>query len=235
MFKAEGPFDPDQVLPREDGSLEHPHLRTYDGFDCDGCTFHTIRLQSMKRHFSDPTMRGQCRHRVRSRTNLTSYSSTSFYRRGLAAGGDNTGVSSVTAADCGRSNASRFRTILRFIRECERERERGRMTTVIWLVGPQTKNSSLTRHDISSGLGTPSNATATGSRPDERSLHGTVPHNWLRDPGAKFLMRYLSGSFFEACRQPALLHFTAILVFIVCCFALVLTPLFLKLCVRRVE
>ncbi|KAJ4181393.1 hypothetical protein NW767_014158 [Fusarium falciforme] len=62
MLKAQGLLDPDKALPREDGSPEHTHLQIHDGFDCNGCSFRTVSLQSMKRHYSDPGMRDQCRH-----------------------------------------------------------------------------------------------------------------------------------------------------------------------------
>ena len=51
---------PDDIPPREDGSLEDPFLQTHDGYACHGCGFRTISLQLMKRHFSDDTVREDC-------------------------------------------------------------------------------------------------------------------------------------------------------------------------------
>ncbi|KAI5456258.1 hypothetical protein BGZ63DRAFT_325556, partial [Mariannaea sp. PMI_226] len=52
VLKTQRLLDPDKAFPREDGLPEHPYLRAYDGFDYNGCTFRTVRLQSMKHHFS---------------------------------------------------------------------------------------------------------------------------------------------------------------------------------------
>ncbi|KAH7191394.1 hypothetical protein BKA60DRAFT_427641, partial [Fusarium oxysporum] len=40
-----GLLNPDFIQSREDGSTEHPHLRTYDGFHCGGCSFRTVSFQ----------------------------------------------------------------------------------------------------------------------------------------------------------------------------------------------
>ncbi|KAH7199225.1 hypothetical protein BKA60DRAFT_430884, partial [Fusarium oxysporum] len=58
-----GLLSPDLIQPWEDGSTEHPHLRTHDGFHCDGgCNFRTASFQLIKRHFSDQQMQGKCLH-----------------------------------------------------------------------------------------------------------------------------------------------------------------------------
>ncbi|EXL40293.1 hypothetical protein FOCG_17181 [Fusarium oxysporum f. sp. radicis-lycopersici 26381] len=54
---------PDLIQPRKVGSTEHPHLRTHDGFHCDGgCNFRTASFQLIKRHFSGQQMQGKCLH-----------------------------------------------------------------------------------------------------------------------------------------------------------------------------
>lgn len=52
--------NPDQLDPLKDGSSTHEFLRLHDGFACDGCDFRTVSLQSITRHYSDPSMQEQC-------------------------------------------------------------------------------------------------------------------------------------------------------------------------------
>jgi Orsellinic acid/F9775 biosynthesis cluster protein D len=131
MLRSQGILDPDEAPPREDGSPEHPYLRTYDGFACGGCTFRTVSLQSMKRHFSDPTMRDQCRHygQFRSSNELDELFQYVFLQTWVSGPGRQYWLI--------ERNGSRLRPIggqqvqdhLRSMRERERERERRRTAT----------------------------------------------------------------------------------------------------------
>ncbi|RTE69504.1 hypothetical protein BHE90_016112 [Fusarium euwallaceae] len=115
ILKAQGLGDPDKALPREDGSPEHPYHQAYGGFDCDGRSFGTISFRSMKRHYSDPTMRDQCRHYGQTRP---SNELDMLFRSLLRPIG-----------------GKRVRGYLRSMRERERERERIRTTAVFGVRG----------------------------------------------------------------------------------------------------
>ena len=52
-------LDAHKILPREDGSPEHPHLRVEDGFHCKECGYRSISLQLLKRHYTDAKPAGQ--------------------------------------------------------------------------------------------------------------------------------------------------------------------------------
>lgn len=52
-------LDAHKILPREDGSPEHPHLRVENGFHCKECGYRSISLQLLKRHYTDAKPAGQ--------------------------------------------------------------------------------------------------------------------------------------------------------------------------------
>ncbi|KAI5455742.1 hypothetical protein BGZ63DRAFT_137258 [Mariannaea sp. PMI_226] len=159
VLKTQRLLDPDKALPREDGLPEHPYLRTYDGFDCDGCTFRTVSLQSMKRHFSDPAMHDQCRHygQTRSANEFDELFQYVFLQTWVSGPGRQYWLI--------ERNGSRLRPIggqqvqdhLRSIRERERERERRQMTTAVgagdYHSMPSKRLLRASSPDLSSGSG----------------------------------------------------------------------------------